>query len=68
MAKKKPTIKEVEAKVELLTRINNQACAMIDTIGGMLKIYIQFRGDEPDFRKYYQKEINKIKTELTGGK
>ena len=68
MARKKPTIKELEAKVELLTRINNQACQMIDTIGSMVKIYIQFRGDEQEFKGYYQKEINKIKKQITGGK
>ena len=40
MKKKKPTIKEIVAKVEMLTRVNNIAIEMIDNVGNTIKQYI----------------------------
>ena len=56
MGKRKPTIKELEAKIESLTRINNICCEMIDAIGNTLKQYVEFKDDVKDFQEY-QKEI-----------
>ena len=69
MARKKPTVKEIEAKVELLTRVNNQACQMVDNLGNMIKFYIEFKGETEDFQEYYMKKIQEIrKTIIQGGK
>lgn len=71
MAGKKPTNKEIVAKVEALTRINNIAIEMIENIGQSLKQYLEFKGDVKDFHEY-QKEIleasAKIKGESNGTK
>ena len=48
MAGKKPTNKEIVAKVEALTRINNIAIEMIENIGQSLKQYLEFKGDVKD--------------------
>ena len=56
MEKKKPTNKEIVAKVEMLTHVNNVAIEMIENIGNSLKQYIEFKNDVKDFHEY-QKEI-----------
>ena len=65
MERKKPTIKEVVAKVEALTRINNVAIEMIDNLGNFLKQYIEFKEDAQDFHEY-QKEILEASAKLKG--
>ena len=35
MARKKPTIKEIEAKVEMLTRVNNTVVEMVTNLGNI---------------------------------
>ena len=71
MEKKKPTNKEIVAKVEMLTNVNNIAIEMIENIGNALKQYIEFKNDAKDFHEY-QKEIleasAKIKGESNGAK
>ena len=71
MEKKKPTNKEIIAKVEMLTNVNNIAIQMIENIGNSLKQYIEFKNDVEDFHQY-QKEIlearDKIKGESNGTK
>ena len=71
MERKKPTNKEIIAKVESLTRVNNIAIQMIENIGNSLKQYIEFKKDVKDFHEY-QKEIleasAKIKGESNGTK
>ena len=56
MEKKKPTNKEIVAKIEMLTNVNNVAIEMIENIGNSLKQYIEFKNDVKDFHEY-QKEI-----------
>ena len=56
MAKKKPTIKEIEAKVEMLNRVNNTVIDMVNQLGYLIKQYIEFKKDAKDFHDY-QKEI-----------
>ena len=67
MAKRKPTIKEIEAKVEVLTRINNQVCQMVDNLGNMVKFYIEFKGDAEDFQGYYLKKVEEIRAKILSG-
>ena len=52
----KPTNKEIVAKVEMLTKVNNIAIDMIENLGAMMKQYIEFKDDVADFHEY-QKEI-----------
>ena len=56
MAKRKPTIKEVEAKVEMLNRVNTTVIEMVDILGSTIKQYIEYKKDTQDFHEY-QKEI-----------
>ena len=65
MAGKKPTNKEIVAKVEALTRINNIAIEMIENIGQSLKQYLEFKGDVKDFHEY-QKEILEANKKIKG--
>jgi predicted nucleic-acid-binding protein len=65
MERKKPTNKEIVAKVEMLTNVNNIAVQMIENIGNSLKQYIEFKKDTADFHEY-QKEILEIRKKITG--
>ena len=65
MEKKKPTNKEIVAKVEMLTNVNNIAIQMIENIGNSLKQYIEFKDDVKDFHEY-QKEILDARKKITG--
>ena len=65
MAKKKPTIKEIEAKVEMLTRVNNTVVEMVDNLGTIFKNYIDFKGDTQDFADYTE-EQRKIREKIMG--
>ena len=65
MEKKKPTNKEIIAKVEMLTNVNNIAIQMIENIGNSLKQYIEFKDDVKDFHEY-QKEILDARKKITG--
>ena len=56
MEKKKPTNKEIVAKVEMLTAVNNTLCEMVENLTNSLKQYIEFKGDMEDYQQY-QKEI-----------
>ncbi len=56
MAGKKPTNKEIVAKVEMLNRVNTTVIQMIETVGTIIKQYVEFKGDTQDFHEY-QKEI-----------
>ena len=65
MAGRKPTNKEIVAKVEALTRVNNIAIQMIENIGQSLKQYLEFKGDVKDFHEY-QKEILEASAKIKG--
>ena len=56
MEKKKPTNKEIVAKVEMLTHVNNTLCEMVENLTNSIKQYIEFKDDMKDFNEY-QKEI-----------
>ena len=57
MATKKPTIKEITAKVEMLNRVNDTVVDMVNNLGYLVKQYIEFKDDVKDFHEY-QKEIS----------
>ena len=65
MKNKKPTNKEIVAKVEMLTRVNNTLVEMIENLTDSLKQYIEFKGDVEDFHKH-QKEILEIRKKIKG--
>ena len=67
MAKKKPTVKELEAKVEVLTRVNNIVVKSLDDLGGFFRYYIEFKKDTDDF-KGWMDEKRKIRQDIMGGK
>ena len=62
---KKPTLKEVVAKVEMLNQVNNTVIQMVDSIGYTLKQYIEFKNDAKDFHEH-QKEILEIQKKIKG--
>tara|TARA_R110000824_G_scaffold9859_7_gene43662 strand:+ start:87 stop:299 length:213 start_codon:yes stop_codon:yes gene_type:complete len=65
MTNKKPTNKEIVAKVEMLTRVNNTVIEMVENLTDSLKQYIEFKGDVKDFHEY-QKEILEIRKKIKG--
>jgi len=66
MAQKKPTIKEVVAKVEMLNRVNDTVVKMVTDLGYLIKQYIEFKDDAKDFHEY-QKEILAARKKITEG-
>ena len=63
MAKKKPTIKEIEAKVEMLNRVNTTVIEMVENLGKYFKDYIEFKEDVKDFSEYLE-ERQKARNEI----
>jgi glutamine amidotransferase PdxT len=68
MARKKPTIKEIEAKVEVLTNLNNKICQTMDNLGNIVKYYIEMKGETIDFQKYYMEKVKEVRSKIQGGK
>ena len=66
MAKKKQTMKEVVAKVEMLNRVNDTVVNMVNQLGYLIKQYIEFKGDVKDFHEY-QQEILAARKKITEG-
>ncbi len=62
---KKPTMKEVVAKVEMLNRVNSTVIEMVENLSNSIKQYIEFKGDVKDFHEY-QKEILEIRKKIKG--
>tara|TARA_R100000808_G_C2118157_1_gene130161 strand:+ start:782 stop:982 length:201 start_codon:yes stop_codon:yes gene_type:complete len=65
MEKKKPTNKEIVAKIEMLTHVNNTLCEMVDNLTNIIKQYIEFKDDVKDFHQY-QKEILDARQKIKG--
>ena len=65
MKQKKPTMKEVVAKVEMLNRVNTTVIDMVTNLGDALKQYIEFKDDAKDFHEY-QREILEIRKRIKG--
>ena len=62
---KKPTMKEIVAKVEMLNRVNSTVIEMVENLSNSIKQYIEFKGDVKDFHEY-QKEILEIRKKIKG--
>ena len=62
---KKPSMKEVVAKVEMLNRVNSTVIEMVENLSNSIKQYIEFKGDVKDFHEY-QKEILEIRKKIKG--
>ena len=62
---KKPTMKEVVAKVEMLNRVNSTVIEMVENLSNSIKQYIEFKGDVKDFHEY-QREILEIRKKIKG--
>ena len=67
MKQKKPTMKEVVAKVEMLNRVNTTVIEMVENLANTIKQYVEFKGDAKDFDEY-QKEIIEIRKKIKGEK
>ena len=67
MERKKPTNKEIVAKVEMLTAVNNTICEMVENLSNSLKQYIEFKDDMKDFNEY-QKEILDARKKIVNSK
>ena len=65
MERKKPTIKEVVAKIEMLTHVNNTLCEMVENLTNTIKQYMEFKDDVEDFHQY-QKEILDARQKIKG--
>ena len=65
MKQKKPTMKEVVAKVEMLNRVNTTVIEMVENLANTIKQYIEFKDDAKDFHEY-QKEILEIRKKIKG--
>ena len=65
MTNRKPTNKEIVAKVEMLTQVNNTLVEMVENLSDSIKQYIEFKDDAKDFHEY-QKEIIKIRKKIKG--
>ena len=62
---KKPTMKEVVAKVEMLNRVNTTVIEILENLTNSFKQYVEFKGDVKDFHEH-QKEILKIRKKIKG--
>ena len=49
MKSKKPTNKEIIAKVEMLNRVNTTVIQMVENLGNTIKQYIEFKEDADEF-------------------
>ena len=65
MNNKKPTMKEVVAKVEMLNRVNTTVIEMLESLTNSFKQYVEFKGDVKDFHEH-QKEILEIRKKIKG--
>ena len=55
---KKPTIKQLEERVNLITSQLNFTMRMLDSVGVAFSQFVKFLGKEEDFKKYLEKSKN----------
>ena len=55
---KKPTIMQMKEHVDMLTRQINFQSRMLDSIGIAFSNYVQFKGDEENFKDYLENNKN----------
>ena len=55
---KKPTIKQIAERVNLVTQHLNFVSRMLDSVGVAFGNYVRYKGDEEDFKKYLENSKN----------
>ena len=55
---KKPTIKQLEERLNIVTSQLNFAMRMLDSIGVAFSSFVRFMEKEDDFKKYLEKNKN----------
>ena len=62
---KKPTIKELNERVNLVTSQLNFTMRMLDSVGIAFSEYVKFSGNEDDFKKHLEnsKKLHKLNQE-----
>ena len=63
---KKPTNKEIVAKIEMLNRVNSTVVEMVENLGKYFKDYIEYKKDTSDFSEYLL-EKQKIREKIMKG-
>ena len=62
---KKPTIKQLEERINLATSQLNFTMRMLDSVGIAFSEYVKFSGNEEDFKKHLEnsKKLHKLNQE-----
>ena len=62
---KKPTIKQLEERLNLVTSQLNFVMRMLDSIGIAFSNFVRFKGEEEEFKKYLEnnKNLHKLSKE-----
>ena len=62
---KKPTMKEMKERVDMLTQNLNFVSRMLESVGIAFSNYVQFKGEEEEFKKYLEnnKNLHKLSKE-----
>lgn len=55
---KKPTIRQLEERINLITSQLNFASRMLESVGIAFSQFVKFLGKEEDFKKYLEKSKN----------
>jgi hypothetical protein len=58
---KKPTIRELAERINVLSYNLNHFTKMLDSLGRGVQAYINFKGDEDEFKKYIENIQKKAK-------
>jgi|6_EtaG_2_1085325.scaffolds.fasta_scaffold59084_2 hypothetical protein len=65
---KKPTIRQLEEKINILSYNLNHVMTLLDSIGRGFSAYITFKGDESDFKKHLESSNKRDKLKENDGK
>jgi hypothetical protein len=67
---KKPTIKQLEERINLITSQLNFTSRMLESVGVAFSNYVRFDGKEDDFKKYLEnnKNLHKLSEEENDGR
>ena len=62
---KKPTVKQLEERINSVTQHLNFVSRMLDSVGTAFGSYVRYKGDEEDFKKYLEnnKNLHKLSKE-----
>ena len=63
---KKPTIKELNERVNLVTSQLNFTMRMLDSVGIAFSKYLKFKNEDEDFKKYLENttKVDKLKEDV----